>query len=126
MIGVRVREGSRVVPTFAGCAGLASFLTRRDTTGKWLPNFICPVRLGRCNSLLCDASNNGVCLKFSSGEAARTTVLLRHIRQESKAATHGDVCASSDALYTRTQRQPSVETSLLGRLPKAKRTTDGG
>lgn len=38
-MSVRVREGIRVVPTFAGYAGLDSFLTRRDITGKNEPLF---------------------------------------------------------------------------------------
>jgi hypothetical protein len=87
-------------------------------TGKWLNTFICPVRLGRCNSLRCDASNNGVCLKLSSGQAACSTVLLRLIRQESIVATRRNPCALKDALYTRTQRTPNADTGLSEDCPK--------
>jgi len=96
----------------------ASGMNRKEVSGKWLNTFICPVRLGRCNSLPCDASNNGVCLKFSSGEAARATVLSRPIRQESMAATRRDPCALRDALYTRTQRPPIADTSFSEDCPK--------
>ena len=83
----------------------------RKSTGRWLLTTICPVRLGRCNSLLRGGDSHG-------RAQAHATVILCLISKECGAATRGNPCALRDALYTRTQRKPNAETSFSEDCPK--------
>jgi hypothetical protein len=85
MLSLRNRWGLLAARLPAGGPSHGPQLFRKGTTGKCRNHFICPVRLGRCNSLLRGGDSHGRAQAYA-------TVLLYHGFQDAE-RRHTETCA---------------------------------